>query len=59
MDRKFSEDDFLRWTLFPGIFIVSLALAAYAYLGVFSRYGSDDYCNTSSFYKIGFLAGKL
>jgi hypothetical protein len=39
---------FERVVLF-GVFITFIALALYAYLGTFSRYGSDDYC-LSAFY---------
>ena len=49
MKRKFSEEQFFRVALFVGIITVLIALAFYAYLGIFSRYGSDDYCNTSFF----------
>ena len=32
-----------------GVFVALTALALYAYLGVFSRYGSDDYCLSAFF----------
>ena len=35
--------------LWIGIFTTLIALALYGYLGIFSRYGSDDYC-LSAFY---------
>lgn len=58
MKYKFSGNHFFHWVLFLGIFTAFLGLALYAYLGVFSRYGSDDYCNTS-FFLSGDLPGQM
>jgi len=49
MKFRFSDEHFLKFILLLGIFTGFVALAVYAYLGIFSRYGSDDYCNTSFF----------
>jgi len=47
--QKFSEEQFLGLTLAFGVFSTFIALALYAYLGTFSRYGSDDYCLSAFF----------
>ncbi|HSL43195.1 MAG TPA: DUF6056 family protein [Anaerolineales bacterium] len=44
-----SEEASLKLVLSLGIVTALIALALYAYLGVFSRYGSDDYCLSAFF----------
>src|ERR1044072_4852939 len=47
--RRFSAEKRLETALALGVFAVLVALALYAYLGIFSRYGSDDYCLSAFF----------
>jgi hypothetical protein len=47
--RRFSAEKRLETALALGVFAVVVALALYAYLGIFSRYGSDDYCLSAFF----------
>lgn len=47
--RKISEDPFLGIAISIGILTTLIALAFYAYLGIFSRYVSDDYCLSAFF----------
>ena len=47
--RHSYQEKFLKPPLFLGIFTSLLALGLYAYLGLFSRYGSDDYCLSAFF----------
>lgn len=47
--RRFSEGKLLETALTLGVFATLIALAIYAYLGAFSRYGSDDYCLSAFF----------
>lgn len=49
MQRRFSEEKILGTALTLGVLATSIPLVLYAYLGIFSRYGSDDYC-ISAFY---------
>jgi hypothetical protein len=49
LQRRYSEGQFFELALALGIFSMLIPLALYAYLGIFSRYGSDDYC-ISAFY---------
>jgi Family of unknown function (DUF6056) len=49
LKRRFSEEPSLFLALCLGILTTSIALSVYAYLGTFSRYGSDDYCLTTFF----------
>jgi hypothetical protein len=51
IQRRFSEEQFLSLVLILGAFATLTALAMYAYLGTFSRYGSDDYCLSAFFLK--------
>jgi len=48
--QKLSEEQLFGLALSLGVFTTLIALALYAYLGIFSRYGSDDYC-LSAFFK--------
>jgi hypothetical protein len=47
--RRFPEDRFMRLALMVGAVATLIPLSLYGYLGIFSRYGSDDYC-LSAFY---------
>ena len=47
--RNSYQDRLLKPPLFLGIFTSLVALGLYAYLGMFSRYGSDDYCLSAFF----------
>src|SRR6266498_4046741 len=49
MQRRFSEENLLETALTLGVFAMLIVLALYAYLGTFSRYGSDDYCLSAFF----------
>src|SRR6185369_12005286 len=49
MQRRYSEGQFFELALPLGVSATLIPLALYAYLGIFSRYGSDDYC-ISAFY---------
>ena len=44
-----SPEAFLRPALLLGAVTTLAALGLYAYLGTFSRYGSDDYCLSAFF----------
>jgi len=47
--QGFSAEQFFGLALALGILATFIALALYAYLGTFSRYGSDDYCLSAFF----------
>src|SRR5215208_5213228 len=47
--RRSSAEQFLGLTLLIGVVSTLIPLSLYGYLGIFSRYGSDDYC-LSAFY---------
>jgi hypothetical protein len=49
MQRRYSEGQFFELALTLGVLATLIPLVLYAYLGIFSRYGSDDYC-ISAFY---------
>ncbi|HJR79473.1 MAG TPA: DUF6056 family protein [Anaerolineales bacterium] len=49
LKQKFSEEPYFWLALALGIAATSIGLGLYAYLGTFSRYGSDDYCLTTFF----------
>ena len=49
MQRRSSEEKLLNIALSLGVFTTLIPVALYGYLGIFSRYGSDDYC-ISAFY---------
>jgi hypothetical protein len=49
LQRRSSEEQFLRLALMIGAAATLIPLSLYGYLGIFSRYGSDDYC-ISAFY---------
>lgn len=58
LKRRFSAEPYFWLALSLGILTTSIALVLYAYLGTFSRYGSDDYCN-SSFFLSGDLVSQM
>jgi len=58
LKRKFSEEPYFWLALSLGILTTSIGLALYAYLGTFSRYGSDDYC-LSTFFLQGDLLNRM
>ena len=49
LKQKFYQDPWFFSVLIFGILSTSIGLAVYAYLGTFSIYISDDYCNSSFF----------
>jgi hypothetical protein len=49
LQRRFSEEKLLGIALTLGVFAMLISLGLYAYLGIFSRYGSDDYCLSAFF----------
>lgn len=51
MKQKISEEQIFRLVLVLGILAALIPLALYAYLGIFSRYGSDDYCLSAFFFQ--------
>ena len=55
LQRRISEDQLLGFTLSMGLIAGLTALALYAYLGTFSRYGSDDYCLSAFFHQDNLL----
>ena len=54
-----SENHFFGLALSIGVFTTLTALALYAYLGIFSRYASDDYCLSAFFLTDDFLAAMV
>lgn len=54
-----SEDPFFRLALSTGIVTALSALALYAYLGLFSRYASDDYCLSAFFLTDDFFSAMI
>ena len=58
LKRKFSEEPYFWLALSLGILTTSIGLGLYAYLGTFSRYGSDDYC-LSAFFLQGDLLSRM
>ena len=59
LQRSSSEDRFLGLALSTGVFTTLTALALYAYLGIFSRYVSDDYCLSAFFLTDDFLGAMV
>ena len=57
--RAFSETELPGVALSIGIFTTLAALALYAYLGIFSRYASDDYCLSAFFLTDDFLGAMI
>src|SRR5512142_522090 len=51
MKQRFSVEQLPGVALVLGVVATLAALALYAYLGIFSRYGSDDYCLSAFFYQ--------
>jgi hypothetical protein len=58
VQQRSSEERLLSLALSFGVFATLIALAMYAYLGTFSRYGSDDYC-LSAFFLQGHLINAM
>jgi len=48
-EQNLPKEPFLKWALSLGVTTTSIALALYGYLGIFSRYTSDDYCLSAFF----------
>ena len=59
LQRKVSEDRFFGLALSIGILGTLTALALYAYLGIFSRYESDDYCLSAFFLQGDFIGAMI
>ena len=59
LQRSSSEDQFSGLALSIGILTTLTALALYAYLGIFSRYASDDYCLSAFFLTDDFLGAMV
>ncbi len=51
--KTISEERWFGWVVNFGALTTFIALALYGYLGIFSRYGSDDYCLTAFYYQKG------
>lgn len=51
MKKRFSAEQLPGLVLILGSLAALTALAVYAYLGTFSRYGSDDYCLSAFFFQ--------
>ena len=56
VQRRYSERQLFELVLSVGIFATLTALAIYAYLGIFSRYSSDDYCLSAFFLQDNLLS---
>lgn len=59
LQRNTSENPFFGLALSLGISTALTALALYAYLGIFSRYASDDYCLSAFFLSDDFLKAMI
>jgi hypothetical protein len=53
--KQISEERWYGWVVNFGFISTFMALIMYGYLGIFSRYGSDDYCLTGFYYQPGNL----
>src|SRR5512142_1592407 len=53
--KQISEERWCGWVVNFGFISTFMALIMYGYLGIFSRYGSDDYCLTGFYYQPGNL----
>ncbi|HET9912625.1 MAG TPA: DUF6056 family protein [Anaerolineales bacterium] len=51
MKQRFSGEQLFRLALVLGVLAALIPLVLYAYLGMFSRYGSDDYCLSAFFHQ--------
>lgn len=56
MQRKLTDEKFFVTAMYIGALPTLMALALYGYLGIFSRYGSDDYCLSAFYYQPGDFA---
>jgi hypothetical protein len=59
MKQQFSEEQLFRLAIALGVFTSFIALALYAYLGTFSRYGSDDYCLSAFFLQDNLISAMI
>ena len=59
LQRSASEDRFFGFAISIGVLSTLTALALYAYLGIFSRYASDDYCLSAFFLQNDFIDGMI
>jgi hypothetical protein len=59
LQRRILEDRSLGLVLSLGASTILLALGFYAYLGTFSRYGSDDYCLSAFFRQENLLSAMV
>jgi hypothetical protein len=59
LQRRIAEDQFLGFVFLIGVVATLITLALYAYLGTFSRYGSDDYCLSAFFYQDNLLSAMV
>lgn len=59
MKQQFSEEQFLGLPITLSVFTTFMALALYAYLGTFSRYGSDDYCLSAFFLQDNIISAMI
>jgi hypothetical protein len=59
LQRSSSNDEFFGLAVSIGVFTTLTALALYAYLGIFSRYSSDDYCLSAFFLADDFLGAMI
>ena len=59
LQRSSSDDQFFGLAVSIGVFTTLTALALYAYLGIFSRYSSDDYCLSAFFLADDFLGAMI
>ena len=59
LQRRITDHRFLRLVFSVGGFSIITALALYAYLGTFSRYGSDDYCLSAFFRQENLLSAMV
>lgn len=57
LKQRFKEDPWFFSSMAVGMIMMSLAISVYAYLGIYSRYLADDYCETLYFRVNG--AGEL
>jgi hypothetical protein len=59
IQRAVSEDRFFALALSLGVGSTLIALALYGYLGIFSRYESDDYCLSAFFLQRNFIGAMV
>jgi hypothetical protein len=59
MKQRFSEAQLLGPVIALGVLTSFITLALYAYLGTFSRYGSDDYCLSAFFLQDNLISAMI